>query len=521
MRINVLDYLEQGALRNSPQKTAVVDGGHSCSFEELAAAAHKCAMQIIRKSAATRRPIAVFLPKSVETIVADLAILHTGNCYSNLDVKSPPARTMAILNNLAPLLIITSRAYQQQVAALAWDEERIVLIDDELSEPVAAFREELERRRNSAIDTDPVCIINTSGSTGVPKSVAMHHRSIIDFIDWVTDEFDFRATDTIGSLSPFYFDIFTLELFVSLSRGATLCLIPDGLSAFPLRLVEFLADNRVSFIFWVPSIMVQIANAKVLDKVDLTGLKKIFFAGEVFPTRSFNQWKQALPGALFVNLYGPIEITVDCTYFVVDRDFADTEPLPIGIPCRNTQILILNEENKPAAVGETGEICVRGSSLALGYWNNPERTAAAFVQNPLQTAYPELIYRTGDLAHWNDRGEILFLGRKDFQIKHLGYRIELGEIEAALSGMEAVDEACVLYNKEAQAITLFFTARANLSPGQIRQQLSGRLPKYMLPTVFRQLDEMPHNPNGKIDRNRLSEALRAEPSVPKAPSEAG
>jgi amino acid adenylation domain-containing protein len=484
-----------------------VDGERSWTFEELAASAQQCAAQIVRETPATNRPIAVYLPKSAQTIVADLAILYSGNCYTNLDVKSPPARTKAILANVAPQLVITSREYRDQMVALGVPDRHVLLLDEALDRPVGEERAELACRRARAIDTDPVCIINTSGSTGIPKSVAMHHRSIIDFIDWVTDRFDFCETDSIGSLSPFYFDIFTLELFVSLLSGATLCLVPDGLSAFPLRLLQFLSEKRITFIFWVPSIMVQIANTGTLCQVDLACLKKVFFAGEVFPTKPFNDWRRHLPHALFVNLYGPIEITVDCTYFVVDREFDDSEPLPIGVPCRNTQILILKAENQLAGPNETGEICVRGSSLALGYWNNPERTAAAFVQNPLRTAYPEPIYRTGDLGFWNDRGEIMFVGRKDYQIKHLGYRIELGEIENALGCIEAINEACVLYHKEAQAITLFFTSHESLSPAQIRQQLAARLPKYMLPTVFRQLDEMPHNPNGKIDRQRLSDQL--------------
>ena len=207
-------------------------------------------------------------------------------------------------------------------------------------------------------------------------------------------------------------------------------------------------------------------------------------------------------------MYGPIEITVDCTYFVLDREFADDEGLPIGFPCRNTDILILNEENRPCAVEGRGELCVRGSSLALGYWNDPEKTAKAFVQNPLNTSYPELIYRTGDQVYRNRRGEIMFVGRLDFQIKHLGYRIELPEIEYQVLAIEQIANACVLYNKGKKEITLFYETRdGELSPAAIRQKLSQIFPKYMLPTAFHQMKELPRNPNGKIDRNGLSVAL--------------
>jgi D-alanine--poly(phosphoribitol) ligase subunit 1 len=239
----------------------------------------------------------------------------------------------------------------------------------------------------------------------------------------------------------------------------------------------------------------------------LEALRKVFFAGEVFPTKHLNYWRRHLPGAFFVNLYGPIEISVDCTYFIVDREFADDEKLPIGFPCRNTDILILNDQNQPVSGEEPGELCVRGSSLALGYWNNPERTAQAFVQNPLNPHYPELIYRTGDLVHRSARGEIMFLGRKDFQIKHLGYRIELGEIEHAVLQVDGVRNCCVVYHQGRKEITLFFESEQNLAPATIREQLAAFLPKYMLPTVFHRLEQLPRNPNGKIDRQNLLERV--------------
>ena len=338
----------------------------------------------------------------------------------------------------------------------------------------------------------------------------MHHRSVIDFMDWVFDRLGLDGSEVIGSLSPFYFDIYTLEIYLTLAKGSTIVVIPDELPMFPAKLVAFLAEMKISFIFWVPTIMVNIANMGLLGTADLGALKKVFFAGEVFPTKHLNLWRKQLPEAQFVNLYGPIEITVDCTYFVVDREFRDDEPLPIGFPCRNTSILILDEHDQPAADNRPGELCVRGSSLALGYWNDPEKTAKAFVQNPLNKHYPELIYRTGDVVSRNDRGENLFLGRKDFQIKHLGYRIELGEIEHLVTSIGLVDNACVLYHRDRKEITLFFEAKQPVQPAAIRQGLAGVLPKYMLPTVFRQMEALPRNPNGKIDRSGLSVLLEQQ-----------
>lgn len=511
MQINVVEYLERGALATCPDKTAIVDGANRYTFAELARYAKRCASQLIKRTGGTSAPIAVFLPKGAATIFADLGIIYSGNIYSNLDVKSPPVRIKNILANLQPVLTITSKALFASVMALGVPESDVLVIDDVYDDAIVIDAAGISARLERVIDTDPLCIINTSGSTGTPKGVAMHHRSVIDFMDWVMERLTLDGTEVIGSLSPFYFDIYTLELYLSLAKGSTIVVIPDELPMFPAKLVAFLAEMKISFIFWVPTIMVNIANMGLLGTADLGALKKIFFAGEVFPTKHLNLWRKQLPDAQFVNLYGPIEITVDCTYFVVDREFRDDEPLPIGFPCRNTSILILDENDQLAADNQPGELCVRGSSLALGYWNDPEKTAKAFVQNPLNKHYPELIYRTGDVVSRNDRGEILFLGRKDFQIKHLGYRIELGEIEHLVTSIGLVDNACVLYHRERKEITLFFEAKQQVQPAAIRQGLAGVLPKYMLPTVFRQMNALPRNPNGKIDRSGLS-VLLEQPS---------
>ena len=249
--------------------------------------------------------------------------------------------------------------------------------------------------------------------------------------------------------------------------------------------------------------MVNIANQDILSNFNLNNLRRVFFAGEVFPTKQLNYWRDKLPDTQFVNLYGPIEITVDCTYHILTRKFRDDEPIPIGIPCKNTEILILNENNELVADDEIGELCVRGSSLALGYYNNSEQTQKVFTQNPLNSSFIDKIYRTGDLAYVNDYGEIMFSGRKDFQIKHMGYRIELAEIETAVMSLDIIKNSCVLYNQENKEIVLIYESQEELVASKIRNQLSSKIPKYMMPTKFHRIDIMPRNPNGKIDRQEL------------------
>jgi D-alanine--poly(phosphoribitol) ligase subunit 1 len=507
MRTNVLSYFLEGALQSCPDKVAVIDGADAVSFAQLEARAWQIAAAVIGRVADINQPIAVYLPKSADTIAANLGIMATGNIYTNLDVKSPLQRLANILNHIQPRLVLTISALRAELIKAGYPDDAVVTLDD-LHDGQQTDDAAIHARLARVVDTDPVCIINTSGSTGTPKGVALSHRGTIDFMDWVFETFEFREDTVIGSLSPFYFDIYTLELIVALAKGATLVIVPEQLAAYPAKLLEFMAAQRVSFIFWVPTIMVNIANLGLLDKIGLPDLRRVFFAGEVFPTRHLNLWRKALPQASFVNLYGPIEIHVDCTYYIVDEEMADDEPLSIGYPCRNTDILILNEANQACAADEQGELCVRGSSLALGYWNDPEKTARAFVQNPLNPHYPELIYRTGDLAVRRSDGKIFLAGRRDFQIKHLGYRIELPEIEHQVLGIPGIANACVVYDEPRKAITLFYqSSEAEVLSSDIRTALASIFPKYMLPTAFHPLERLPMNPNGKIDRAGLLERL--------------
>ena len=505
MQINILEYAGKDGFERFADKIAIIDQERSFSFQEMETYAQRCATLLIRCADVIREAIAVYLPKSAETIFADLGIVYSGNAYMNLDVKSPPQRIKSIIDHIGPRLIVTSRGLARQLENLGVASAQLFFIEDIFAGEIEYDRAELWRRLDRIVDTDPLCIINTSGSTGIPKGVALNHRSTIDFMDWCFDHLGLDGSERIGSLSPFYFDIYTLELNLCLAKGATFVIIPERMAIFPSTLMKFVAEQAVSFVFWVPSMMVNIANQGLLGQFDLGALRTVFFAGEVFPMKHLNLWRCALPQARFVNLYGPIEITVDCTYFIVEREFSDEDALPIGFPCRNSDILILHKNDAPCKPGERGELCVRGSSLAMGYWNDPEKTAKAFVQNPLNKRYPELIYRTGDLVYLNERGEIMFVGRKDFQIKHMGFRIELPEIEHQVLAVEGIANACVLYNKEKKEITLCYEAAdAGLTPAAIRQKLSEIFPKYMLPTVFHKMAELPRNPNGKIDRHELS-----------------
>ena len=505
MKKNILEYFFKTVEINQ-FKIAVIEGDKTISFRDLDQRSQILANVILAKKIVFNMPIAVFLPKSIESVVSNIAITYSCNIYMNIDVKSPQERIKNIFDLIKPALVITNSANLKLLNG-AIENDKVLLIDelDFNQEPNRAL---LFSRMDLQIDTDPLCIINTSGSTGTPKGVVLNHRSFIEFTEVSIEIFKFSNQEIIGSLSPLVFDIYSFELCLLMSKGSTLLLIPEQFSAFPIKILELLKQHQVSFIFWVPTIMVNIANMNLLEAVQLPDLKIVWFAGEVFPTKQFNYWKRTLSHTLFANLYGPIEITLDCTYFIVNREIADDEPLPIGIPYRNTDILILNDKDELIKEGEEGELCVRGTSLAMGYYNNPERTADVFVQNPLNNSYPEIIYRTGDVVAKNGFGEIVFKGRKDSLVKHLGYRIELGEIEHVIvNTLKIAKNGCVVYQTALKEITLFYESETEISPAEFRKQIAGILPKYMIPTVYIRMDEMPRNTNGKIDRLMLKNQI--------------
>lgn len=499
MTINLIEYFKE-RVALYPQRIAVVDGDNSIDFATLSKRVIEFSNHIVDNCNCTNNPIAVYLPKSIGAVIADLAITYSGNAYMNLDVKTPAERIGNIITTVAPRAIVTTNKLYESIKQVVTSDIKVFYIDESFA-PSEAGEERLLARLSQLIDTDPYCIINTSGSTGTPKGVVLNHRSFIDFTEWSILALKIGDQEIIGSLSPLVFDIYSHELCMMMSKGSTIVLLPEHLSAFPVKILEILVRQKVSYIFWVPTIMVNIANMDLLSKIELPALKTIWFAGEVFPTKQFNCWRKYLPTTKFVNLYGPIEITLDCTYYIVEREIPDNEPIPIGFPCRNTDVLILNEKNEKTKQGEEGELCVRGTSLAMGYYNNPEKTAAAFVQNPLNHSYPEIIYRTGDLVFVNERGEIIFKGRKDSLIKHMGYRIELGEIEhIIINTLKLVKNGCIVYNNRDKEIILFYEAEKELPPAEFRIAIGKALPKYMIPMRYHHLNELKRNTNGKIDR---------------------
>lgn len=502
MKINLIDYFEATVYLH-PNKLALVDASSKTTFIDIRHKAKLIANKIASRYNEINRPVAIYLPKCNDMVISFIATLYSGNCYAPLDVKNPIERIKSILQNLEPLCVITNNENIESLNKCNLEIDVINIDDLEFGDA-----EKQCFNYKKCIDTDPAYIIHTSGSTGVPKGVVISHRSIFDYIHWAIDTFKITEKEIIGNQAPFIFDNSTLDIYLMLFTGATLHLIPDQMFMFPAKLLEYVETNEINFVFWVPSVLITVANLNLLASTQITTLKKVLFAGEVMPTKHLNYWINSLDrSVLFANLYGPTEITVDCTFYIVDRAFNDDDVLPIGKACRNSDILILNTENKTCQKGEQGELCVRGSSLANGYWNNFEKTNAVFVQNPLNKYYPDKIYRTGDIVYTNDNDEIIFVGRKDFQIKHLGYRIELGEIEHSIVNVFNSMAVCVLYDQQKSQIVLVYEAPNEISISEFRIKLAPALPKYMIPTRYIKKEKLPLTASGKIDRVMLNKEI--------------
>jgi len=499
MTTNITEYIKKTA-KLFPDKVAVKDANGEITFSQLMVAGKVVATKLIELQI-SEQPVAVYLPKSKEAIFSFLGINFSGNFYVPLDVKSPQSRVNSILQVLEPKVVITDMAHYDSLNAFC--KKEIVVLDDFMLNTVID-ESSICQVLTSKIDTDPIYSIFTSGSTGTPKGVVISHRGVIDYIDWAIRTFKIDENVIIGNQAPFYFDNSTLDIYLMFATGATLILIPEDLYIFPGKLIDHLNEHKISFVFWVPFVLINLANLNIFASKKPEYLKDILFAGEVMPNKHLNYWRKHLPECRYANLYGPTEITVDCTWYGVEREFSDDEPLPIGFPCRNSDVLILTERNQVAEIEEQGELCVRGSSLALGYYNDWEKTQKAFVQNPLNKHYPELIYRTGDLVYTNKLHELIFVGRKDSQIKHNGYRIELGEIETAVLGTQLVDICSVVYDNRNKQIVLFYEAKSDISVGDFRKRMLEFVPKYMLPTKILRIDKMPLNSSGKIDRVTLN-----------------
>mgnify|MGYP001022810687 FL=1 len=495
---NILEYLDN-IVKIYPERIAYANESVELSFRSVYDNARAIG-SFLHNEGKYKEPVVVFMKKHPDMINAFLGVVYGGSFYVPIDEEMPKHRIELIFQSLNPRAVICDDTTIESVKSFKFD-GAVYRYNDMIKFPVN--EDTINSIRDKSIDTDPIYIVFTSGSTGKPKGVVACHRSVIDYIETLTEVLEISEDTVFGNQTPLYVDACLKEIFPTLKFGAKTYIIPKELFMFPIKLVEFLNQYKINTVCWVVPALTLISGLGALDKVVPEYLHTIAFGSEVFPIKQFNIWRKTLPNARFINLYGPTEATGMSCYYVVDREFALDESIPIGKPFRNTEILLLDESDRLVKKGEQGEICIRGTSLTLGYYNDFEKTGEVFVQNPLNKMYPELIYRTGDIGRINERDELVFVSRKDYQIKHMGHRIELGEIEMVMNQMEGIQSASCIFDDDKKKIILYYVG--NVSKADVVNYCRDKLPRYMIPNFVEKLDFMPLTPNGKINRLALKE----------------
>ena len=495
IRNNAVSYLDDIATK-IPENIAIVDGEIQISYMDLLKLS-KGVGTWLTENGYTRKNIAILLPKGSSAIISFFGSLYSGNTYVPLDYNDAKDRIIKIIKKVEAPVVITdeknaSWLKDAGINACIYNDIKKDSIDDEKINAIL----------KKTYDLEPAYIMHTSGSTGEPKGVVVHHRGIIDFIDWITAYMGLNDKSVIALQSPFHFDASVFDIYSCIAVGSKIVIMPDVLAQFPAKVPQFIEENNITCIFWVPGLLANIANSGVLKEYKMETLKLFTFIGEIMPTKQLNMWIKENPNREYINLYGPTEATVACTAYRIEESLADTDVIPIGKASENKRILILNEENKQAECGEVGEICIAGSGVALGYYKEKELTERVFVQNPLNSNYEDIIYRTGDYGYINKNGDIIFSGRRDTQVKIHGIRVELGDIENAACCLDGVERACALL-MNSETVLLFLQTKEIFQKRQLKQQLKEYLPKYMIPNDVYSVEEFPINKNGKIDRKEL------------------
>lgn len=501
MKFTILDYLEETAER-FPDKLAFADVSASITWSALVEKAKERAA-VLSRYFEPGQAVPVMIEKSIKTLEYFFGALYAGCFYSYFDATFPDSRLNSMIETLGVRHIVADSRFEKKFSALNAKPLFFSKLEDENTPPRCYD----DVRRRSIIDTDAAYANFTSGSTGTPKAVAVSHRSVIDFISCFTEIFGIRADDNIANQAPFDFDVSVKDIFSGVFTGASVHLVPKMFFSFPTKLLDYLEEREITVLIWAVSALCIVSTLNGFDYKVPAKLRMVMFSGEVMPVKQLAVWKRFVPAAEYINLYGPTEITCNCTYFRIPKD-ADiegyTRGIPMGVPFPNERILLLDESDRPVTKpGVEGEVCVSGTCVALGYYNS-ERTAEVFVQNPLNKAFFERIYRTGDLAVLGEDGNYYYIGRKDTQIKHMGHRIELGEIENAIARHDGISRACCVFadNK----ITAFYAGEER-DKKDIVTLLKVSLPSYMVPSDFIRLAEFPLTKNGKIDRRALLEKL--------------
>jgi amino acid adenylation domain-containing protein len=522
------DLLSESVARH-PDATAVSFEGQTITFAGLETEANRLAHKLLRLGVNRGDRVGINMKRGIDSIIAACGILKVGAAYVPIDPLSPPVRLNHIVTKCGMRVLVSLRERLLHVDQ-AWPSgesplESIVVMDgaegSELrasgSTPLVDCEDVPDESSQSApdvnvIDSDLAYILFTSGSTGKPKGVMITHLNALTFVNSAHEFFGIRQADRVCNISPLHFDMSVLEIYPALKASAALVVVPETSAMFPVKLAEAIAGNRITIWNSVPSALSLLATLTNLADYDLSSLRLVLFAGEAFPLKYLRRLQEALPGARFCNMYGQTEAN-SSTYYWVDRVAPEaTGALPIGRPLPNFEVFAIDGDGNRVRAGQEGELYVRAHSVALGYWDDDEKTADAFVRNPLRPDLDERVYRTGDLVRLDSDGNYSFLGRKDHMIKSRGYRIEIGEIETILYEHPDVKHAVVIPIPDELVGNRIMAIVVPAREGAIKREHVARhchalLPKYMIPEIIELHNALPMTSSGKVDRRELADIM--------------
>lgn len=491
-----------------PESLFIKDGVDSISYGAMDEATNRLARALSRLGVSRGDGVALFIPKGIVFFEALIATLKADAYYLPLNLGSPEQRNRTILAHAGCRFVVCDDTTASDARRLLLDLPNVTLIElgSELAQRDSAEPLEYENAAN-----DLAYVLYTSGSTGEPKGVMIRHSNVANYAHWATDFFEITPEDRVSNHPGPHFDLSVFDIYSAMKAGASLHLVPPEASLFPIKIVDFIQENRLTVWNSVPSLYTFIVRAKALDGSKLRTLRALTFNGEVMPTSTLIEWMRTCPTARFVNQYGPTETTCASLFYELTEIPTDAlTPIPIGAPLANTQAFALSDDGHLIREGESGELHIGGAGVGSGYLNDPQKTRNAYIRNPLHAGGDSVVYRTGDIVALRPGGIFNFVGRKDFQIKVMGYRVELGDVEAALSSLGFVSSAAALGIPHPRSqdigIVAFFvphdTAR-DIGAEKIKSHLQKLVPDYMVPKVFVCLDNMPTGSNGKIDRVAL------------------
>ena len=496
MYANVLDYLEHAAA-NWPDRIGFADEKEEMSYAALMDAAQRIGTGVAAH-AQLRRPVAlVMTDRSVRCVAAMLGVVYAGCPYAPLDAAMPTERLQMILNLLQPAAVICDAATRAGVEKAGYDCP--VLCYEQLAQTETDAGRLAEIRAQASV-WDILSILFTSGSTGIPKGVAQSQYSYLSYTETNTERFGFTKDDVYANQSPFFYANSITDIYPPIKIGAKVYIMPPQCLSFPKMLVETLRQKRISVLCMTPSSYVKAAGAGVMAEGCLPDLKYIVLSGEAAHWQTLACWMNAAPNAKVWNFYGSTE-AMGVAVRTLDRVYSDSEVIPVGVPYKGVEVLIVDEDGNALPRGERGEMYIANPWMCSGYYRDIPRTQAAFEVDPLGRGYHTRYYRTGDIGMFDADGALLVLGRKDSQIKRAGYRMELGEVEVALRSIPGWKDGCVLYDKESGKLACFW--EGELTKDVILRALKKQLPKYALPDTYIQLDELPHTATMKLDRVKL------------------